>query len=286
MGRSQTAVRKILHSAHAKLVSYAYGPAAHLRQSVRAARSGMPAGGSRTMSRASLPRARALRLHDAGWRASTSLIAMTAAQHVVEERRWGASCLAYNLQIDASAEAVDALVQLQQQLVRACDVPMHLTPAPSLHVSVYAIVPFHWHAPDKEAYWRRLAPTCLSALRALCATTAPTALCFSELRVTPQAVIVTARDETGLLKALRERLRSLTDPAVPTPAYDLVHTTVARFAVSTELPDDMLRGMRALPVWFPLEVTGVHVVRERVYPSLVLDSIARLPLLGTPRAGG
>ena len=203
---------------------------------------------------------------------------MSVAQAVFEERRWATPCLSYNVQIDPSVDAVNALAALQAEVAASCAVSLHLVPVSTLHVSVYAIAPFHWETPDKEGYWQRVAPRCIDALRACCDARTPAPLRYTQLRVTPHAVIVTASDPSGIVEALRQQLRDLADPGVPTPRYDLVHTTLARFAESATLSASALRRIDTLPVSIEFEIEGVRIVRERVYPSLALDTIARFAL--------
>lgn len=203
---------------------------------------------------------------------------MSATQDVFEDTRFATPCLSYNTQIDLHVDAVRALAALQTQVAARCDVRLHLLPASTLHVSVYAIAPFHWEAPDKEAYFQRVRPRCIAALRALCSERAPITLQYTQLRVTPHAIIVTAHDPSGLIEAMRQQLRDIADADVPTPRYDLVHTTLARFAERGMLSADVLHDLTALPVSTCFTADAVRIVRERIYPSLVLDTVARIDL--------
>jgi hypothetical protein len=203
---------------------------------------------------------------------------MQTTERVLADRRWGTPCLAYNVQLDPSPDAVRALTQIQPQVAALCPMPLHLIPAECLHVSVYAIAPFHWASPDKEAYWRKIAPSCLAELRDACGRRGPSTLCFTALRVTPHAVIATARDDAGLVGTLRGRLRGVADPEVPTPAYDLVHTTLARFAADGALDGETLGSITSLTVRVSFEVAAVRIVRECLYPSLVLEPVATIAI--------
>ncbi|MET0340997.1 MAG: hypothetical protein ABW252_08340 [Polyangiales bacterium] len=198
--------------------------------------------------------------------------------HAQTDARWGSACLAYNVQIDLTPAALEAIVRLQQNLDRELQVPLHLTPAESMHVSVYAIAPYHWESPDKEAYWRDRRTACTDALSRSTATIAHACLAFTALRVLPRAVILVASDPGGQVAATRAALRAVSAPDVPTPAYDLVHTTIARYAADRLLAPDAVQRAEAKPIRIASEVSAMRVVRERVYPSLVLDDVARFPL--------
>jgi hypothetical protein len=225
-----------------------------------------------------LLRKRLLRKKDAPGRDRPQTISMTAELRALEDTRWGTACLAYNVQIDLTDPVARALAAAQQQLLRILHVPLYLVPVSSLHVSVYALAPVHWDSPDKEAYFSSIAERSLGVLRQTCDRAPRFLLRFHQLRATPHAVIAVASDSTGRLASLREALRAVADPAVPTPRYDLVHTTIARFASSESVPSTSVREVEALPIDVSLEVRHIRIVRERTYPSLSIDEVARVGL--------
>jgi hypothetical protein len=148
-----------------------------------------------------------------------------------------------------------------------------------MHVSIYAIIPVHWEADDKAQVWTCVAPRMLATLRAACrAQSEPALLEFQALRVFPRAVVAIAEDHGGFVARVRARLREVADPRVPAPHYDLVHTTIARFAASGLLSDRQRERAERIAVSCRWPVRSLSIVRERVYPSLVADSLEHIPL--------
>ena len=115
-------------------------------------------------------------------------------------------------------------------------------------------------------------------LQDTCVTAEPFALTFRHLRVCPRAIVVSAHPVPALLASLRARLRAaLAGTSLPLRTYDLVHTTLGRFAAPGLLSARERHAIESIRLSLTYHVTGLRLVRERRYPSLVLDELARLP---------
>jgi len=213
---------------------------------------------------------------------------MAQALSVQADEAWGQDCLGYAAQIDlcerpdfeAGEQVTRELLALHAKL-SALDLSLawRPTPRPSAHVSVYTFIPGGWEHPDKHAVWADIAPRAASTLESACAGGAPFELTFRRVHVFPRAIVALAEAAPAFLTNLRACLRkALLGSLVPAPSYDVVHTTVARFAVSGVLSAPEVAAIESLSLSLSCRVTELRVVRERSYPSLVLDELARFPL--------
>jgi len=198
---------------------------------------------------------------------------------VEADERWGESCLAYNLQADLDEPAQCAIAAVQSSLAALLGAPLRQTPASTMHVSIFALVYVHWQSADKEAYWTSISQRALTLLREQCAELGSFRLRFTRMRVAERAVIALAEQPCATIEALREQLaRALAEPHAPRPRYDIVHTTLARFGASAELARATVARVEALPLDVELAVRTLRVMRERSYPSLAWDEVARFSL--------
>jgi hypothetical protein len=207
---------------------------------------------------------------------------MTGSFQVSQDELWGKPCLAYNLQLEIEDGPSGALVDVQRALTRLLSVPLLLTPRETLHVSLFALVYVHWQAPDREAYWSRIAEPTGDLLTELCRTLPPVQLRFGGLRVTERAIFALASEPCATISTLRQQLAELLHtPDVPRPRHDIVHTTLARFAAPTTLDLEVVKAVQALPLDIYVTQGSARIVRELVYPSLLREEVQRFALAGS-----
>lgn len=199
---------------------------------------------------------------------------------------YGQPCLAIHVQPHLDEEAQAGLRVLQQAAVAHCPGALHEAPPHALHVTIYPLIPTA-EGFDKDAYWGRIAELSIRLVDELCAGAKPLDLGFHRLKVTPVGVIAVAEDTSGLIGRIRRRILE----AVPPPPglehrhYDLVHTTLARFADARPVPADLVRRIEAEPVMLSVRVERLKIFRETIFPCLVGEELAGFPL-GPQRHGG
>jgi hypothetical protein len=192
---------------------------------------------------------------------------------------WGQPCLAYHVQPGLNSETQAALADLQQRIAGCWPFPLHLCPPKALHVTIYALVPVKAEF-DKESYWRMIAEPCRSLLEDLCTGHGALELRFFKINVTNTAIIAVARDETGLIEAIRQRIA---DRIPPPPGhkplrYNLIHTTLARYPSSEPVSGSMIEQIESLPVAVPASVERIKLIRETLFLCQVTSEIASIPL--------
>ncbi|MGF9764713.1 hypothetical protein AAII07_57520 [Microvirga sp. 0TCS3.31] len=194
---------------------------------------------------------------------------------------WGLPCLAYHVQPSLEPETREAFEVVQRAIAECWPEPLHIGPRPGLHVTVYPLVPVKGTF-DKDAYWRSIARQSESLLQDLCTGRQTLELRFSRLKVTDTAIIATATEATGLIGAIRDRIVSdIPPPPGHKPIiYDLIHTTLARYRTRASIPDHVVGRIESLPVSITAPVTHIRLVRETLFPCLVTDEIASIPLTG------
>ncbi len=195
-------------------------------------------------------------------------------------------CLAVHVQPHLDRDAQAGLRVLQQAAVSHWPEAFHEAPPQAFHVTIYPLVPTT-EGFDKEAYWSRIAEPTLGLVEELCAGAMPLDLRFHRLKVTPVGVIAVAEDASGLVDRIRRRILE----SVPPPPglehrhYDLVHTTLARFADARPVPAEVVRRIEAEPVDFPVRVERLKIFRETIFPCIVGEELAGFPLGPRPQGG-
>jgi len=192
---------------------------------------------------------------------------------------WGRPSLAYHVQPDLHPDTQAALESLQGAITERWPVPLHLCPRDRLHVTIYALVPVKG-AFDKESYWHRISEPSRALLTRLCSGHDPFKLRFSRIKVTDSAIIAVAEDETGLIDAIR---RQIAEVIPPPPGqrplrYNLIHSTLARYRSSQPVSKAIVEAIETLPVSIVAPVERIKIVRETLFPCLVMDEIVSFPL--------
>lgn len=192
---------------------------------------------------------------------------------------WGLPCLAYHVQPSLTLETRAALGRVQQALAERWPTPLHTAPPEALHITIYALVPVKDQF-DKDNYWRSIAEPCQALLEDLCAGHEALELTFSRLKVTDTAIIAVARDETGLVEAIRRTVAEILPPPPDRQPmrYDFIHSTIARYRSSETVPQAAVERVESLAVEIPAPVERMKIVRETIFPCLVMDEIASIPL--------
>lgn len=192
---------------------------------------------------------------------------------------WGLPCLAYHVQPSLEPETRNAFEAVQRAIVELWPELLYIGPKHGLHVTIYPLAMVKGDY-DKDAYWRRIARQIQSLLEDLCTGHPTLELRFSRLKVTDTAIIATATEETGLIEAIRQKIvRDIPPPPGERPIiYDLIHSTLARYRTRASIPDDVVERIENLPVSITAPVTQIRLVRETLFPCLVTDEIAAIPL--------
>lgn len=198
----------------------------------------------------------------------------------IADECWGQPSCAYHVQPRLSPETQERLAGLQLAVAECWPAPLNLMPPRALHITIYAIVPVKASF-DKQAYWRQIADPALHLLQDLCAGHGAIDLHFTQLKVTPAAVVALARDESGLIEAIRQRIAgSIPPPPGLKPLhYDFIHSTLIRYPTSMPVPKEAVRRVESLPVAIPARVEAVRLVRETLYPCLSVEELACVSLL-------
>src|SRR5690606_4844199 len=145
--------------------------------------------------------------------------------HPVADDLWGRPCHAVHVQPHLSPQAQADLHGLQQRAAAHWPAALHLAPPHALHVTIYPLVPTT-EGFDKDAYWNGIAQASRAIVDEACAGAPPIELRFFRFQVTPVGIIAVAREETGLIARIRERILATLPPppGLAHRPYDLVHT--------------------------------------------------------------
>jgi hypothetical protein len=199
--------------------------------------------------------------------------------HPVADDLWGRPCLAIHVQPHLVPEVQAELHDLQQVAVRRWPGMLHEAPPHAFHVTIYPLVPTT-EGFDKEAYWREIADASRALVEEVCAGVGPLDLRFFRLQVTPVGIIAVAQEETGLIERIRKRIveRLPPPPGLAHRHYDLIHTTLARFRDSRPMPTASVQAIEALPVAVHVRVDRIKIFRETLFPCLVGEELASVPL--------
>ncbi|HTU60166.1 MAG TPA: 2'-5' RNA ligase family protein [Polyangiales bacterium] len=209
---------------------------------------------------------------------------MRSDVEVIEDRRWGRSCLGYNVQLPIVGDAAQAFAAAQAHLLTLLGARIRPIPGDALHISTYGVIPVTWDSPHKEAVWNRLSAAVHTLVARRCERASPFSLAFEQVRVERQAIISVATESNALIEDLRDDLAALVAPtSIPPRSYAIVHSTLARFSQSGTMDSELVAQVDQTPLRTIVNVERVQLVCERVYPSLSLELLASWPL--SARAG-
>lgn len=196
----------------------------------------------------------------------------------VADPLWGRKALSYTIVAFATpalqAEAAPVLQAIAD--AAATSRALLLTPAPTLHVSIYSVAPVRLDF-DKEAYWRTHRDTVLTLLEDWCRVRPPGGLRFRALHALPAAVVGVAERNEAIWELRRRLAEALPPPPGGAPHYDMIHMTFARYAEPALLPADFAARIGAVPLDLVFRPDAVTAMGETVYPSLAYDRIAVMP---------
>jgi 2'-5' RNA ligase superfamily len=192
---------------------------------------------------------------------------------------FGKPCLAVHVQPRLTAQAQADLHGFQQAVVAQWPGALHQPPAHSLHVTIYPVIPIT-NGFDKDAYWNEIGEAATALLTEFCAEAEPFELLFFRLQVTPVGAIAVARDETGQIDRLRERIVATLPPppGLEHRHYDLIHSTLTRFSAPHPVPASVVERIEALPVSLSVRVERLRIFRETLFPCLAGEEIVSVPL--------
>lgn len=206
-----------------------------------------------------------------------------AALRVFADPRWGQPCLAYNVQIPVRGAAAQTFADVQTTLSRYLP-GLRPIPNESLHISLYGVIPVGWQSAAKETHWDQVSDQVSDTLERSSDAARAFSLTFDRVRVDPFAVIALAAEWPPVVDQLRQGLGAAARAAgVPGPSYSIVHCTLARFAHAADLSPALVAEVETTLMHAVVRVERFRLVRERVYPSLVLDVLAEYPLCGPSR---
>jgi hypothetical protein len=193
---------------------------------------------------------------------------------------WGQPCLAFHVQPHLTAETQASLGELQKAVAAHWPHPLHTAPPEALHQTLYALANVKDRF-DKEAYWRSIAEPCGEILDNICRGHGPIELMYSRLKVTDTAIIAVATESSGLIETIRHRIAELIPPptGLKPMRYNLIHSTLARYRVSAEIPNETIAAIESLPVSVKARVVNIKLVRETLFPYQKHDELRSFPLV-------
>lgn len=193
---------------------------------------------------------------------------------------WGQPCLAFHVQPHLTPETQDSLGQIQEALAAQWPHPLYTAPPEALHQTLYALANVKDRF-DKEGYWQSIAEPCSEILDSLCRDHGPIELIYSHLKVTDTAIIAVATESSGLIEAIRHRIAELIPPppGLKPMRYNLIHSTLARYRVSAEIPDETIAAIENLPLSVRAPVESIKLVRETLFPCIEHDELRSFSLV-------
>lgn len=193
---------------------------------------------------------------------------------------WGQSCLAFHVQPHLTAETQGSLGQIQKAIAAHWPHPLHTAPPEALHQTLYALANVKDRF-DKEGYWRSIVEPCSEILDGLCRGHGVIELTYSRLKVTDTAIIAVATEPSGLVETIRHRIAELIPPppGLKPMRYNLIHSTLARYQISAEIPDETVAAIESLPLAIKAPVASIKLVRETLFPCQEAAEIRLFPLI-------
>ena len=187
---------------------------------------------------------------------------------------WAKPCLGYHVQARPNRATLSALADLQHTIAAASPVPLHLIPTAAMHVSVVTLISARADDRKKEAAWSKLSNSMVVELETMVREPLSISMTFRSLKFTSQAVIVSTDVQPAKFASLRSSFAALLDDLnLPASAYDQTHVTISRFAEDTQVQEHTIAAIEQSFVELSAEFDELLFVRERQYPSLLIDRL-------------
>ena len=200
------------------------------------------------------------------------------ANLITDAARWGQPCHAFNVHIEPSGSARQALVAVQDALL-AIEPTLLRCPGPTLHISVAWLLAVHVEYPESKAVmWARHGQQWTRQLASIAGRHQSFDLRYRWLAVTDTAVIALAAP-TEPVRRLRDDIEAqLSLPEQTHNVADLVHTTLFRFRSTLSNPVGLIQAAEAMDLDVATTATQLTVSEERTFPSLVTATRAKITL--------
>lgn len=200
-------------------------------------------------------------------------------QDLIPDPLWGKECVAFNVQVALTSTTAAQLAKAAAQLDAA--VPhQRATPQSSLHVFVVNLV--HSRSPmgarEKEALWRAHERDWLQVIDNAAKASDPFDIHLAHLVPAPGGILIAAANCAGLVALRADLMRGLGMKAEAVP--ELGHVTLMRYGPRPPSAGSARNAIQALDVRVTAHVAVLRTVRERVYPSLMRDTIRHHALGG------
>lgn len=199
--------------------------------------------------------------------------------HLRLDPLWGRSCRAYNLHARPVDDCRSQLAAIQDELSQLSEQGLLRCPPEALHVSLGAFLSVREDDTNtKEALWAHHGDAWLQELTDHVRQVQPFTLTYRAIVVTDAAVIAVA-DYGHEVRAIRELLTALREGiGLAGNQPNIVHTSLFRFADPLRDPAALLDAAKRIPVDTGFRVDEVVVTRELLYPTLITEDLALLPL--------
>jgi hypothetical protein len=189
------------------------------------------------------------------------------------------SCIGYVVNTEFSPENKTVLGEITNAVQAAFGDAVFVAPPDSLHITL-----LDWIAPlvgydgqDKDELFASIRARYDKVLGEIIAGTPPITIQFSEIKATPDTIIIIGTD-SGEFHAIREAFvkeAGLLPGTKPPPR--IIHSSIARFAKEIDV-DRVNAFMKPRGIHFAQSVTDFRLVRTQREPLLEFEVLTRYPL--------
>jgi hypothetical protein len=195
-----------------------------------------------------------------------------------EDPLWSKPCVAYNLHAELDNGCRQDLVNALDRLRLPGSWTLPCPPA-SLHISVARVLSVREdYGTSKDLIWARWATQWCDSLAGLAAALQPFVVRFARLEVSTAALIAVAEPVPEVDKVRRRASQLLSRAGLEPRQPSIVHCTLARFGASGRDLTALARSARSARLSTETRVEHLVLSKELVYPNLVNEGLARLPL--------
>jgi hypothetical protein len=200
--------------------------------------------------------------------------------HPVADALWGKPCDATHIQPHLEPDAQAALAAVGEAAATLWPGALHVAPPHAIHVTIYPLVRVPGDF-DRAAYWRQIEEPSRAILHDLAEGAGAIDLRFHAVRAMPAGLVAVADDASGLIEAIRRRVvETLPPPPGFEPVrYDLIHTTLARFASAEPVSRAAVERVESISVSIRARVERLKLVRETLFPCLAAEEMGSVSLL-------
>jgi len=199
---------------------------------------------------------------------------LVARNELIVDQFWKKHCFAVNIQFLLPTPIQKEFSQIQQFLLQGNKEALRKCPTETLHISVAFLIGVkQTYSHDRQELWENIESRCLHSIEHICKKQKAFTITFNRLVATDSAIIIVGTDCGEMQKVRHSLVSNVPIPKETSNGFDIIHSTLFRYRGPLDQPAKLLNYVNCWSAEIPVNIDGISVIKEFVYPSLKIEPI-------------